>query len=239
MTTIKTFICTAALCVASAAFAQSSNTCSWFPKGDEDGQGTIGKRYVDAGLSAESLRHTAHNIGGANLGVNLPLTSLIDISGGYDYNWENIPVYNWWYNNNEGYSVEKSNIHLHNHRASSNITFYNVIENGIRPFVSVGLERNWTDSSGAFGNYAAETRNGWNVSAGAEFPYKWISVTPRVSYQDDFKTSSRSFQAWGVGAEVSAWITHKIGAYVNVTFYDTLHTADDNWVIGAGVRFRF
>jgi len=239
MTTIKIFIITATLCVAPAAFAQSSTQCSWFPSGDEYGQGTIGKRYVEAGLSAQSIRHTAHNIGGANLDVNLPVTNHIDVSGGYDYNWENIPVYRWWYNNNEGYSVEKSNIHLHNHRASGSITFYNVIENGVKPFVSVGLDRNWTDSSGTFGNFAAETRNGRNASAGAVFPYKWISVTPRVSYQDDFKTSWNSFQAWGVGAEVSAWITRKIGAYVNVSFYDALHTANDYWVTGAGIRFRF
>jgi len=233
MTTIKILISTAALCVASAAFAQSSTTCSWFPKGDDYGQGTIGKRYADAGLSVQSIRHTAHNISGAGLSVNLPVVKHIDISGGYDYSLQNTPVYEWYSGQRVG------DVHTHNHRASGNITVYDVIENGVKPYFSVGLDRTWTDSSGFLDNIDAATRNGWNVSAGAEFPYKWISVTPQVSYQDDFKTSSRSFQAWSAGVEVSAWVTRKIGAYVNVSFNDVLHTANDNWVTGAGIRFRF
>jgi hypothetical protein len=223
MNTIKILISTAALCVASAAFAQSSNTCSWLPKGDEYGQGTIGKRYAEAGLFTQSIRHTSHSVIGAGVSANLPIINHIDISGGYDYRMQNIPDF----------------AHIHAHRASGNVTLFNTIEDGVKPFVSVGLERTWLDSSGTAGNVFANTRNAWNVAAGAEFPYKWFSVTPQVAYQDDFKTTSQSAQAWSVGVEVSAWVTSKIGAYINTTFNNVLHTADDNWVTGAGVRYRF
>jgi hypothetical protein len=240
MTTIKTLISTVALITASTVFAQSSNTCSWFPRGDETGQGIIGKRYADAGFSVESVRHTAHSIGGASLAANLPVTKHIDISGGYDYMWLNVPAYGWSYNNGSGSSVQRiDDIKYHNHRASGSITFYNVIEDGVKPFVSVGLDRSWADSSGPWGNFAAETRNGWNVVAGAEFPCKWVAVTPQIAYQDDFKASSISYQSWSFGLEVSAWVTSRIGVYVNTSFNNILHTSDDNWVTGAGVRCRF
>jgi hypothetical protein len=240
MTTIKTFISTVALIATSTVFAQSSNTCSWFPKGGESGQGAIGKRYAEAGLAVESVRHTAHSIGDASLSANIPVTNHIDISGGYDYAWLNVPAYGWSYNSSSGYSVHRiDDVKYHNHSANGSITFYNEIEDGVKPFVSVGLERSWEDSSGPWGNFAAETRNGWNVVAGAEFPYKWVAVTPQIAYQDDFKASSMSYQSWSFGVEVSAWVTNRIGIYANTSFDDVLHSSNDSWVTGAGVRCRF
>jgi hypothetical protein len=232
MTTLKSLICAAALVVSTAAFAQTER--AWFPTGDADGQGTLGKRYADAGIFAQEIRHTSHNMTGVGIGANVPVVKGIDVWGGYDYSVLNIPTYSYiWDGSRIG------DTHVHQHRASGNIVAFNVIEKGIKPFVSLGLSRTWTDSSGSMGNVFAETRNGWNAAIGAEFPYKWIAVTPILGYHDDFKKSSRSSQAWSYGVEISAWVTKQVGVYASTAFYDQMHTSNDTWVTGAGVRFRF
>jgi hypothetical protein len=79
----------------------------------------------------------------------------------------------------------------------------------------------------------------WGTSVGAEFPYKWISVTPRISYDDDFERTAKSDQVWQYGVSINSWITPKIGVYAHVTYVAWQHSTDRDWVYGTGLRVRF
>jgi len=236
MTTIKTLIGAVALIAASTGFAQSCNTCSWFPKGDDD-QGVVGKRYAEAGFGVTEISHTAHNICDTGIGANIPIIRGLEIGGGYNYSWINVPYYSYDYAT-ENY-VRRSDDRITTHSAQGHARLYSVIADGIKPFISAGLERSWADLHGADGYHDAYNRTSWLVGAGIEFPYKFVSVTPTIAYKDDFKRSIESSQSFTYGVEVNSWITPRIGAYISLAYLDWLHTSYYNWVYGAGVRARF
>jgi hypothetical protein len=229
MTTIKTLISTVVLLSVSTVFAQSSSTCTWFPKGDEDSQGVIGKRYVEAGFDLQNVQHTSHNAYDANISANIPIIKGIDISGGYSYGW-----------------YDRKPLHQDYNDIGTSVKLYKAIEDGVKPFISAGLGYSWFNEKLDSGWYF--TGNGknsyshnsatWGASAGVEFPYKWISVTPRIGYSDDFSTTSKSTQAWRYGVTASSWITSKIGIYGEAAYVAWQHTPAHDWVFGAGVRVR-
>ena len=228
MTTIKTLISTVALIAASTVCAQSSNTCSWFPKG-EDGPGVIGKRYAEASFDVTELRHTAHNICDAGISANIPVIQGLDVSGGYNYAWYNLPTYG---HGPSSYRARAQSI-------NANATLYKTIEDGVKPFISAGLQRSWQDLNGPYSYHSAYNVTSFAVTAGAEFPYKWVAVIPSINYQDDFKRSAESSQSFSYAVEVNSWITKKIGVYVNASYSAWQHSSYDQLSYGAGVRVRF
>jgi hypothetical protein len=229
MTTFKTLIGAVALIAASTGFAQSSNTCSWFPKG-EDGQGVIGKRYAEAGVELQDLNHDSKNAYATNIGANVPIIKGLDLSGGYAYGW-----------------YDHSPMHQTDHAIGSSIKLYNEIEKGIKPFIAAGLGYSWLDEKldsgwyffGSGKNKYSQDKATWDASVGAEFSFKWLSVTPRISYNDDFERSLKSEETWQYGVEANAWITRRIGIYAQVAYVDWQHTTFHSWKYGTGIRVRF
>jgi len=228
MTTIKTLISTVALFAASTGFAQSSNTCSWLPKGD-DSQGVIGKRYAEAGFEVQDLQHTSHNAYGTGISANIPLIQGIDVGGSYQYSW---------------YKPDPEDETIHDINAYA--TFYKKLDDGVKPFVSASLGYSWFKEKLADGwlfnngsnSYSIDTAT-WAMAVGAEFPFKWFAVTPTISYRDDFKRSRESSQSLDYGVEASAWITSRIGASLSVSYVSWQHSSDYTWIYGTGVRVRF
>ncbi len=230
MTTIKNLISAVALIAASTVFAQSTDTCPLFPKGEESGPGVIGKRYAEAGFGLIDEAHTSHNNYGAYIGGNLPVCKGLDLNGGYSYNWFDQDPYS-----------------RRSHNIGGNAVIYNTIEDGIKPFITFGLGYAFFDENLDAGfaqtyglrNHMGSNYANWNAGFGAEFPYKWVSVIPSVRYHDDFRTSSKSGQYFVYGAEVNSWITPKVAIYVSVDWYDRQHIADRTWGGSTGVRVRF
>jgi len=229
MTTIKTLISAVVLIAASTGFAQSSNTCSWFPKG-EDGPGVIGKRYADVGFDVEDVQHTSHNAYQTSIGANIPVTQCIDISGGYSYSW-----------------FDYKPQHNTDHAIGGSIKLYKTIEDGVKPFISAGLGYSWFDEkldnpwyfNSNRKNHHSQDKATWRGSVGAEFPYKWISVTPTISYDDDFEGTTKSSQAFVYGVRTDSWITPKIGIYFGVSYVTWQHSPSHDWNYSVGARVRF
>ncbi len=229
MTTIKTLISAVALSAASTVFAE----CPLFPKGEESGPGVIGKRYAEASLVLIDAKATTRNTYGTNLGGNLPVCNGLDLNGGYSYSALN-------HSDPDIGALRKHNI-------GGSAVIYNTIEEGIKPFVSFGLGGAFSDRNFDVGiskknnrrNHISSNYGTWNVGIGAEIPYKWVSVIPSITYNDDFRTNSKSEQYFVYGAEVYSWITPKVAIYVSASWYDQQHVADRNFGVGVGARLRF
>lgn len=227
MTTSKILVSILALFAASTAFAQTSDSCTWFPKGDEDGQGILGKRYAEAGLQFENMRHTSHSVYGGGINANVPIIQGVEVTGGYDYSTYNLPTWT-------GESA-----HIHTHTIGGSVQVFNTIEDGVKPFISFGLYREFRDASGMWNQFVKANRTEWDIGAGVEVPYKWVSIIPSLSYSDDFKKTSESSQALVYRLEVDSWLTRRFGVYANVAFNDVAHSSQDVWTYGGGVRVRF
>jgi opacity protein-like surface antigen len=229
MITVKSLIGAVALIAASTGFAQSSNTCSWFPKG-EDGPGVIGKRYAEASFDLIDEAHTAHNTYGAGFGANLPVTEGLDVSGGYHYSWYN-----------------RTPLSVKSHNIDANATLYKTITAGVKPFISAGLGYSWQDTTLDDGwlffsdnkNHHGQNFAFWGLTVGAEFPYKWVSVIPTITYQDDFLGKVKSTQEFVYSVEVNSWITRRVGIFVSGSYYDQQHAHSRTFGVGTGVRVRF
>lgn len=216
MTTIKTFVGTVALLAASTVFAQTSS-CVLFPKGDEDGQGTIGRRYADGYLSIQDVRGTTTNVYGGGGGANIPLCSGIDLNGGVGYT-----------------SYKPDDFSTTLTTLGGNVKFYNKAEGGVKPFVTGGLGMTFGDV-----NSHSTSWVDWNVGVGAEFPYKWISITPSITYHDDFRHNGVSTQSLHYAVDFNSWATSQVGVYAKVVCIDTWHDANPAFGLALGVRVRF
>jgi len=216
MTTIKTFIGTVALLAASTVFAQSGN-CVLFPKGDEDGQGTIGRRYAEGYLGFQDVSKTTKNVFAVGVGGNLPVCGGIDLLGSI---------------NHTSFKPGKASTTLTNFDGS--VRLYNKIEDDIKPFIQAGLGM-------TFGDVLDHSTNwiNWNVGIGAEFAYKWISVTPTIIYRDDFRHNGPSKQSMDYSVEVSSWATPQVGVFAKLSYVAVVHDLADSIGLTAGVRVRF
>jgi len=233
MNTIKTFICTVALLAASTMFAESCGmlpcgNCTLFPK-SEDGPGVIGKRYAEVGLSIQDPQQYSDTSVAYGTSVNVPLCKHIDVGMGYSYSTLNYTP-----------KGAPSNVVIDSssHNIGVNALVYNTIEYGIKPFLSVNLGH--TSSAVTFlGGDHNTNYQWWGVSAGAEFPFKWVSAITSLGYNDDFMRSAFSGQSWHVQTEVNTWITSKVGAYVSLAFVRPMHNVVSSYVWSTGVRVRF
>jgi len=216
MTTIKTLIGTVALLTASTVFAQTGS-CVLFPKGDQDGQGTIGRRYAEGYLSLQDVRGSSDNVFGGGVGGNLPLCCGIDLLGDINYT---------------SYKPDNFSTTLTNFDGS--VRLYNKVEDDVKPFIQAGLGMTFGDVRDHSTNWI-----NWSVGVGAEFPYKWVSVTPSISYRDDFRHSGASTQSLNYAVEFSSWATPQVGVFAKVTYVDVRHDGANATGLTAGLRVRF
>jgi hypothetical protein len=229
MNTIKNLISTVALLAASTLFAQNSNVAPWFNKASEDGPGVIGKRYVDAGFGLQDPQEYSDVAEAYGLAVNVPLNRNLDVGLSYSYSTLNYTP--------QG-ALPGEAIDANSHSIGTYATVYNTIEKGIKPFLSVNLGTSASSRDFMGGDHGTNYQ-WWGLSAGAEFPSKWVSVIASLSYDDDFKRSEFSNQSWTVKTEVNTWITTKIAGYVGFAYTDPAHNYVNSWTYTIGARLRF
>lgn len=216
MTTIKTFIGTVALLAASTVFAQTGS-CVLFPKGDEDGQGTIGRRYAEGFLSFQDVKGTSKNVFGGGVGGNLPVCTGLDFLGSVSHT-----------------SFKANDLSTTLTNFDGVVRAYGKVEDDVTPFIQAGLGM-------TFGDVLDHSTNwiNWNVGVGADFSYKWASVTPTISYSDDFRHTGASSQALTYAVEVNSWATPQIGVFAKVSYVDVRHDGANGTGLTAGLRVRF
>lgn len=79
------------------------------------------------------------------------------------------------------------------------------------------------------------TRSG-GITAGVELPVDGFALTPHVEYFHPAVADSKWIYEYGL--EANHWFTDTIGAYADVTYYDS-HLEPKSWWYTAGVRFKF
>lgn len=216
MTTIKTFIGTVALLAASTVFAQTEK-CELFPKGTTEGQGTIGRRYADGYLSYQNVSHSSDDVYGIGIGANVPFCKGIDLLGGLSYTSFKPDAFSTTLTHLDGA-----------------VRIYNVIEDDVKPFLQAGLGMSIGDVRDNSTNWI-----NWSVGVGAEFPYKWVAITPSITYRDDLRHRGPSVQSMAYAVEVSSWATEQVGIYLKTSAIDIMNDANVELGITGGIRVRF
>jgi opacity protein-like surface antigen len=199
----------------------------------ETSQGSLGKRYANLGFGIADPAHTSDNVYGTAVGVNVPVTSFLDISGGYSYS--------RFKTDEPQYYTYKSDSHILN----SEFVFYRKFAGGLKPFLSAGVGYSWLSSkieghSDFPGNYKfKDDLATWGTSVGIEIPFRWVALTPAIGYSGNFESSSN--QTWSYGLRVSSWITRKVGVYAGVAYSEPRHDFGDNhtWSYSTGLRIKF
>ncbi|MFT3867918.1 MAG: hypothetical protein QM715_05410 [Nibricoccus sp.] len=226
-TIISIGVLTASMLCSILARAQTTAT-------SETSQGNLGKRYGSLDFAIGDPSHTSDNIYGTSLGVNIPVTRYLDISGGYGYSRYKTEFPGFYAYKSEG------------HGLSADLVFYKALSNGLKPFISAGLGYSWTTTK--IESRSMWTSNGkfkddsgsWSTSVGIEIPFRWIALTPSIGFGGDFE--GQDSQAWTYGLEASSWITRKVGIFAGVAYAEPRknYSVDVHmWSYGAGLRFKF
>jgi hypothetical protein len=79
----------------------------------------------------------------------------------------------------------------------------------------------------------------WGAAAGLEIPAGRVTVTPRISYADDFEGPSRSSQAWTASVEANYWYSPMSAVYTSIGRTDVRRSPYDSWNWEIGLRARF
>ena len=106
---------------------------------------------------------------------------------------------------------------------------------GAKPFVGAALGYQW--SSGRFGS--GDNQALWGASAGVEIPTGVITLTPRITYADDFKGSRASSQAWTFAVEANYWVNNTTAVFASIGKTDVRHSRFDSRNYEVGLRGRF
>lgn len=175
--------------------------------------GTLGQSYTEASFGVSDIKHTSKNQYDLGIAANVPVSPYLDLGAGYDYAW-----------------MHKDG---HANALTSDATLYTTI-NGVKPFVAAGLGYEWVSAPGFRDNEAL-----WNVAAGVQIPVSIVTITPRISYTDDFRTPSRSSQQTAYGVEGNYWVTKQAAVFAGVDYVDVRNSSFDAWTYTVGARWKF
>jgi hypothetical protein len=209
MNLTKNIIAAASLLAAGLSYAQT-------PPG-ATGLGLLGHRYTELSVGLQDIRHLSDHGYSVGASANNPLIpGVLDAGASYSYSWIRGPF--------KG----------HANTVGGYATAYTVL-NGVKPFAGAGLGYQWT----SFGFGASDDDAVWGLTAGVEIPAGAITITPRIVYADDFKSSRTSTQAWTFQAEANYWFNATSAVFGSVGKTDVRGTSLDSWNYELGLRARF
>lgn len=183
--------------------------------------GNLGKRYVETSVGLADVHNTSRNAYAVSASVNSPVNPFLDVGAGLGYG---------WFNGTTADSNAKT--------IGASATFYKAYGD-LKPFVSVGLGYEWTKvEAGSFRNHSEGAI--WAGAVGVEIPLTVITLTPSITYNDDFRNSRNSTQAFSYNLEASYWASSKLGFFVGTGYTDVRKSStSDGWGFDLGARFRF
>jgi hypothetical protein len=103
-----------------------------------------------------------------------------------------------------------------------------------KPFISANVGWEWSSYPSG-----SDDQPLWGASAGIEIPAGVVTITPRLSYADDFEGSGKSSQAWGVSVEVNYWYSPTMAVFGSAGESGLRHSPRDARNFSIGLRSRF
>jgi opacity protein-like surface antigen len=184
--------------------------------------GLLGQRYAEASVGLIDPHGISSNGFSGDLAVNLPVQTGLDANFSYSYDRFNT-------------SFAGTSLRSRDHTLGASLVGYNSFGN-LKPFFGAGLGYQWNRTKiGAF-----KTRDDdslWALGTGVEIPCGTFTLTPKVTYQDGFKSDSAA--GFTYGAEAHTWFTKSVGGFADVTFSDPTGGGTQAWVYRIGARMRF
>jgi hypothetical protein len=190
-----------------AGYAQTATTT-------RTASGLLGHRYTELSLGAENIDHLSSHGYSVGASANNPvIPGVLDAGASYGYSWIRGPF--------KG----------HANTVGAYATAYTPLA-GVRPFATAALGYQWT--SARFG--AGDDEAIWGAAIGVEIPAGVVTVTPRISYADDFDSDGR---AWTTSVEVNYWYSRTSAVYTSLGRTDVRRSPFDSWNWEIGLRARF
>ena len=205
----KKITLTISVLAASLGYAQS-------PAESRFGQGLLGERYSELGFGLDDIRHVSNHGYSVEASANNPLIrGLLDAGATYSYSWI------------------RGAFRGHANTVGAYATAYSRFE-GVKPFLSTALGYQWTSA-----RFGSDEQTLWGLATGVEIPVGAVTVTPRISYADDFEGTQNSSQAWTVQTEVNYWVNRTTALFGSIGKTDVRRSSIDSWNYQFGLRARF
>lgn len=180
--------------------------------------GLLGQRYAELSFGAQDLNQLKPHLYGLGAAVNAPvIPGSFDVTATYDYSW-----------------IRGSGL-----RGSANTfggfgTLYTAL-NGVKPFVAGGIGWEWSRTRG----FGSDDQGLWTAAVGVEIPAGVVTLTPRISYGDDFENSRTSSQQITYSVDANYWLDAKSAVYGAVGFTDYRSSPLESWNYRVGYRLKF
>lgn len=200
------------LLAAGAGYAQTNATTT-----STTGGGLLGQRYTELSFGVDNVKHLSTDGYSVGASANNPIVpGQIDAGAGYSYSWI-------------GGALKG-----HANTIGTYVTAYAPLS-GVKPFVSAALGYQWTSLKFGLGDDQAI----WGGAIGVEIPAGVVTLTPRLSYADDFEGSRRSSQAWTASVEANYWFSKTSAVFGSIGHTDARRSPVDSWNYEVGLRARF
>lgn len=187
----------------------------------QEATGFLGQRYTDINFGLSNDDAIPANYYDAVLNFNIPLCKSADLGLGYAYDWLN------------------GNPSAQAHSLLTSATYHTTM-NGIKPFVSAGLGYQWSSASFTVAKVTTKVRDNdgiYGFGFGAEIPVGSLTVTPSVSYSNQFDGSGDG--SVGYGVEAARWFSNN-AVYAGIAYQDDLSSGGSSaWTYRLGFRAKF
>lgn len=181
-----------------------------------NGQGLLGQRYTELSFGVQDIKHVSNNGYSLSAGANNPLIpGKLDAGAAYSYSWIRGP-FKGHANTIGGYANAYAPL------------------NGVKPFVGAGLGYQWVSSRAG-----SDDQGLWGLVAGVEIPAGVVTITPRISYADDFEGTRKSSQEWTYAVEANYWFSKTSAVFGSIGKTDVRQSPIDSWNYEVGLRARF
>lgn len=194
------------------SYAQSSA-----PTTTSTGHGLLGHRYTELVFGVDDVKHISTHGYSVGASANNPIVpGKVDAGAGYTYSWI-------------GGALKG-----HANTLTTYATAYAPLS-GVKPFASAALGYQWTSLKFGQGDEQAI----WGAAIGVEIPAGIVTLTPRLTYQDDFEGTPRSSQAWTASVEANYWFNQNSAVFGSIGHSDVRRSPVDAWSYQIGLRARF
>ena len=211
MKTTKNIILALGLLTAATASNAQTTTAMSAPTG------LLGVQYTELEFGVQDIKHVSPHAYSLSASANTALVAG-QLDGGASYSYSRI-----------GGSVRG-----HSNTIGGYLTAYAPM-NGVKPFVSAGLGWEWS----SYRNVGSDNQALWGGAVGVEIPAGFVTITPRLSYADDFEGTRKSGQAWTYAVEANHWCSKTTAIFASIGKTDVRHSRFDSWNYSVGLRSKF
>lgn len=206
----KTSLVFSLLAAASSSIAQSTATTGT--------HGLLGQRYLEFNYTLADLDAVSNHGHTTAIAANLPLVpSTLDVGATYAYSWF------------------RGAVRGHSNTVAAYANAF-IPTAGAKPFLGAAIGYSWVTLP--FG--LSDDDPSWNVTAGVEVPLGAVTLTPRLTYADDFNGRvGNTDDSWTYEVEGHYWFAPRMGAFASIAFTDYHRDPIDVWGYRVGLRLRF